>query len=308
MSPAPTGPARSGSEAEGERVLDRGALAPLLYRLGRTQASGTLELFPPLCSPTRLRVVRGVLATGELDPLGRVAARRLAGIASMQRVRWRLLDDDGGPREPVGREPAGRESAGEPGLCLARWSRTHIESQLDAARARAVVTELAGAPLALVATTAPPALMCDDIDRRILAALASPRPLHELWHMARTSRFRLLSFLYFLRSVGALRVLERPAGRRAATSPGPAPAPTECDRIDEAQRAAEQLLGVPRGASRDALRRAFRRRVRALHPDLHPHASPDQRRHLERALASVSDAYERLLELSDRARGLPRKL
>ena len=44
----------------------------------------------------------------------------------------------------------------------------------------------------------------DESDRRMLAAMAQPRRLDQIWPLARTPRFRLLAFLHFLRTVGAL--------------------------------------------------------------------------------------------------------
>ena len=168
-------------------------------------------------------------------------------------------------------------------------------------------------------------MACDEIDLRIIAAMQAPRLLHEIWRLARTSRFRLLSFLYFLRSVGALHLSDNrpPVSRRARTASGR-------DAIDvgvasgtgqgtderswafdpngDGQRQAERLLGVAPGADRAVIRRAYRRRARALHPDLQPQLSELQRRRLEHALAMVTEAYEQLMAVAPEAPKPARKL
>lgn len=264
--------------------LDRGDLAPFLYHLGQAHATGVLELVPLAGAPAVLRVEHGFVVTGELDPVGRIAARSLAALASARSLRYRLVSS--GRRDAPG-------SRGRP-LHLSAWARSHIEAQLDANRARQLLSELTGPRLRVAAGQTPAAVLCDETDRRILCAMQAPRPLHEIWRLARTSRFRLLSFLYFLRAVGALRLGEpaadAPRAGAAATGAGPARGPR---RVGPEQAA--RLLGVLPGADRDTLRRAYHRRARALHPDLHPGASEEHRRKLERALAAVTAAYELLV-------------
>lgn len=192
----------------GTRPLARGELAPLLYRLGQARVTGVLELFS--ADGTAVETVpihRGCLAG---DPLpARQATRYLARLASMRGLHHRF----GACAVPA---PPGTSSGtgtdiGGPSCHLAVWARTHLEAQLDTGRARRMVEELAGARLAVVHRHVPDASLCDDVDRRILAALEQPRPLHEIWPLSRTSRFRLLAFLHFLHAVGALRVQDRPA-------------------------------------------------------------------------------------------------
>jgi preprotein translocase subunit Sec63 len=120
----------------------------------------------------------------------------------------------------------------------------------------------------------------------MLAALAQPRCLDQIWLLARTPRFRLLAFLHFVRSVGALvqdaaaRVAERGAPVRAA---------------DPHRIAAMRLLGIDDAADLDAVKRAYRRLARALHPDLQPDADDQRRCMLERRFAEVTAAYEALV-------------
>src|SRR5438132_760787 len=76
------------------------------------------------------------------------------------------------------------------------------EAELDGALADAFARELAGARLTVREDLAPEPE--DDADRRVLAAMARPRRLEQIWPLARTPRFRLLAFLHFLRGVGAL--------------------------------------------------------------------------------------------------------
>src|SRR5262249_16289366 len=89
-------------------------------------------------------------------------------------------------------------------LPLASWARAHREQQLGGALAEVLLRQLAGVRLSVREGLAPePA---DEADRRMLAALAQPRRLDQIWSLARTPRFRLLSFIHFLRAVDALAV------------------------------------------------------------------------------------------------------
>lgn len=288
-------------------VLERGDLAPFLYRLGHAQVTGVLDLVPVAGAGEALWLERGCAVTGLADPMGRVTARRLGGLAGMRRLRYSFAAGAGAG--------AGHPEPGGPVLHLSGWARSHLEAQLDAQCARALLDELTGPRLSIAPGGAPPAAVCDEIDLRIVAAMQSPRLLHEIWRLARTSRFRLLSFLYFLRSVRALYLDGRPrasspslraAGRSGSFGPDDVGvaghgdfasghrAPS-FDPQHERQRQAERLLGVAPGADRATIRRAYRRRARALHPDLQPQVSELQRRRLEHALAVVTDAYEQLL-------------
>jgi hypothetical protein len=144
-----------------------------------------------------------------------------------------------------------------------------------------MVQELAGARLALRPELAPELTWCDETDRRILAAMVVPRRLDQIWPLARTARFRLLSFLYFLRAVGALSPL-------GVSAPVVARSPVDGD--------AYRMLGVEAGADRETVKRAYRRLARALHPDLNAEMSEDRRRQLERKLAAINTAYRRLVD------------
>src|SRR5690606_33885675 len=120
----------------------------------------------------------------------------------------------------------------------------------------------------------------DDADRRMLVAMAAPRRLDQIWPLARTPRFRLLAFVHFLRSVGALEV-EGVAAERATPATG--------DRL-----AAARLLGVDATADLETVKRAYRRLARALHPDLQSEVDVHRRRVLERRFAEITAAYEAL--------------
>jgi DnaJ-domain-containing protein 1 len=170
-------------------------------------------------------------------------------------------------------------------VSMAGWARSHLEAQLDAALAEALARDLAGSRLTLRTELAPEPL--DDADRRMLAALAQPRSLEEIWPLARTPRFRLLAFLHFLRAVGALALAQDGAGAVAQSSAGRS-AP------DPRRIAAMLLLGVDGTADLDTVKRAYRRLARALHPDLQPDADDQRRRILERRFAEVTAAYEAL--------------
>jgi hypothetical protein len=296
-------------QGQASGVLERGDLAPFLYRLGHAQVTGVLDLVPVPGTGEALWIERGCVVTGMADPMGRLAGRRLGGLAALRRVRYCF---SAGAHTGAGLPQAG------PALHLSGWARSHLEAQLDAHCARLLLEELTGPRLSIAPGCAPPTSVCDEIDLRIVAAMQAPRPLHEIWRLARTSRFRLLSFLYFLRSVRALQF----SGPSAAVSPAGTGAftPSEIgvagqpdhayqtyaayhsgqraptlDAQQDGQRQAERLLGVAPGADRATIRRAYRRRARALHPDLQPQLSELQRRRLEHALAVVTEAYEQLL-------------
>lgn len=298
-------------------LLERGALAPFLYRLGHAQVTGVLDLLPNAGAAEALWIERGSVVTGVSDPLGRVTSRRLAGLAASRRIRFCFA---AGAHTGTGAPPPGGQA-----LHLSVWARSHLEAQLDAQCARVLLDELTGPLLAIAPGAAPPAVACDEIDLRIIAAMQAPRRLHEIWRLARTSRFRLLSFLYFLRSVGGLHLIGNrpPAPQRARTSPGREAVDIGVaggtgqggderiwafDPHGDGQRHAERLLGVAPGADRAAIRRAYRRRARALHPDLQPQLSELQRRRLEHALAVVTEAYEQLMAAAPEAPKPARKL
>jgi len=249
--------------------LRRGEFVRLAYRLGRSRATGVL------CVEHRgerqlLVLRRGFLMTAVVDPLGRRASQSLARIAAFIGARYHF--DGGTAAYPPG--------AVQRQFAIGAWARRHLEAQLDAGRARALVTSLAGVRLSVRSELAPDVAWCDETDLRILAAMKQPRRLDQLWTMARTPRFRLLSFLHFLRETEAL------------NQDGVAAVP----RLPRARHDsdAHRLLGVGEDADRQVVKRAYRRLARALHPDLHPDANDARRRSLERKLALVTDAYREL--------------
>jgi DnaJ-domain-containing protein 1 len=242
----------------------------LLYRLGRQAGSGVLTLAPPSSRAEVYVLRRGAAVCGEGEPARRALAARLVRSVAEPSV---IASFDGG----VTAYPPGAVHQ----VGLAGWVRAHLEAQLDAALAERLVRELAGARLALRAELVPEPL--DEADRRMLAALAEPRRLDEIWPLARVPRFRLLAFLHFARSIGGLA-----AGPVAAPVPGPRTA------IDPRRRAALRLLEIDDGADAETVKRAYRRLARALHPDLQPEADDQRRRSLERRFAEVTAAYEAL--------------
>lgn len=260
---------RGAPEPDLRRTLRRGELVALAYRLGRQAASGVLTLTAPAGRPDVFVLRRGAAVCGDGELAKRSVAARLARAAA----------------EPsLAATFAGGVAACPPGaahqVSLAGWVRSHAEAQLDGARAELLVRELSGCRLSVRAGLAPEAL--DDADRRMLAAMAQPRRLDQIWPLARAPRFRLLAFLHFLRAAGALAV----EGVVAGSAPVRA--------IDPRRALALRVLGVDDGADADAVKRAYRRLARALHPDLQPDADDQRRRALERRFAEVTAAYESL--------------
>lgn len=255
----------------GAEALERGEFPCLAYRLGRQRATGVLTIGTAPDRRTEVLVLRrGQLMAEVTDALGRQTRRRLAYIASLAGAYY-TFDSDA--------ETAPADAVARP-FSLAGWARSHFEAQLDTQGAQVLVEEFTGVRMVVVAEHAPDASLCDATDRRILDALKTPMRLDQVWHQARTPRFRLLAFLYFLRCVGALELVSAVATRREPLS------------LEEARR----ILGVSEDADADAVKRAYRRLARALHPDLHPHASDDHRRALERRLAAVTSAYAQLTQ------------
>lgn len=276
------------------RELARGELVRLIYRLGRHGASGVLTIRAARASsagprPEVFVLRRGCALAPERaedragapagEPARRAVGARLARLAGLPEL---ALVFEGGVTAVI---PPGAS----PGVSLAAWARAHLEQQLDGSLAEALVRRLAGARLILRPELAPePA---DEADRRMLAAMAQPRRLDQIWPLARTPRFRLLAFVHFLCAVDALEgvgVAAEPAGpavpRRA---PG-------VDPGDPRRRAALRTLGIDGAADLDDVKRAYRRLARALHPDLQPDADAERRRLLERRFAEVTAAYEAL--------------
>ena len=257
--------------------LERGELARLAYRLGRAQATGVLTIHLPRSRPEVLILRRGQLITTETDTTGRLAGARLSRLAALDGASWSF--DGGTAAYPPG--ATGRQ------VSLATWARTHLESQVDAARAERLLVELAGVRLAIRPDMAPEPF--DETDRRILDAMSQPRRIDQIWPLARTPRFRLIAFLHFVRSVGALTIVG--IGADTSAPPRMARGTTPPDPRTIAMR----LLGLDTSdLSREAVKRAYRRMARALHPDLQPGVSDTRRRELEAKFAEVTAAYESL--------------
>jgi DnaJ-domain-containing protein 1 len=261
--------------------VGRADLVKLLYRLGRQRASGVLTVSGGGARDEVFVLRRGAI----LCPHAELAQRTLTGRLA------RLVAIDGTPASGaqvhangVAAIFAGGVTAAPPGpqqqLFLAEWARAHLEQQLDRALGESLLFELAGARLTLRPELAPEPQ--DDADRRLLAAMAQPRRLDQIWPLARTPRFRLLAFVHFLRSVDALEVEGVGAPRVPSV-------------LDVRRRAAMRVLGVPADAGVDQVKRAYRRLARTLHPDLQPELDAERRRWLERRFAEVTAAYETLV-------------
>ncbi len=253
------------------RTLERGELVRLIYRLGRQTASGVLTLS---CGSSRGEVFvlrRGAVIVAEGELAKRALTARLSRLVALDRVT--ALFEGGITTYPPGAQQQ---------LPLAGWARGHLEHQLDGVLAEILVRELAGIRVSVRAEIAPAPL--DEADRRMLAAMAQPRRLDQIWPLARTPRFRLLAFLHFLRAVGALAV-EGVVAEKSAPNRSVDP------RLDAARR----VLGVDLDADREDVKRAYRRLARSLHPDLQPDADADHRRSLERKFAEITAAYEALI-------------
>jgi DnaJ-domain-containing protein 1 len=258
------------------RTLGRGELVRLLYRLGRSAASGVLTV-TPIGSPRGEIFVlrRGAVMIGEGELARRTMVARLARLVAQHAM---TVVFEGG----VTAYPPGAQHQ----LPLATWSRAHLENQLDASLADDLVCELAGIRILVRSELIPELATCDEADRRMLSAMMQPRRLDQIWPLARTPRFRLLAFLHFLRSVDAIHVEGVVAERMPLRRPG---AP------DPALDAARRMLGVGASADLETVKRAYRKLARSLHPDLQPDADLERRRVLERRFAEVTAAYEALL-------------
>ncbi len=256
--------------------IGRGELVRIAYRLGRHAASGVLTI-TGLDGKRELFVLRrGAAIAGDGELAKKTLVARLARLAAEAALD---LVFEGG----VSAYPPGTANH----VSLTAWARSHLEAQLDSARAELLVRQLAGMRLQLRPELAPePA---DEADRRMLAAMAHPRRLDQIWPLARTPRFRLLGFLYFLRGVDALEVEGIVAERSA---------PTRIAPIDPRRAAALRTLGVETTADPETVKRAYRRLARALHPDLQPNIDDARRRTLERRFAEVTAAYEAVSDQS----------
>ncbi|MEO6771988.1 MAG: J domain-containing protein [Kofleriaceae bacterium] len=292
------------------RELGRGELVRLLYRLGRQQASGVLTIralpsgaMPPPPPGSRERTSvgphpsspfgppreagphvrgevfvlrRGAVVIGDGELAKRTFSARLGRLVALERCRATF---EGG----IAAYPPGAAHQ----VALASWARTHLEAQLDNSLAERLVRDLAGIRLSVREDLAPEAQSCDEADRRILAAMAQPRRLDQIWPLARTPRFRMLAFLWFLRAIDAL-VVEGVVAERS----GPNAVPRA---IDPQRSAAARTLGLADHADVEQIKRAYRRLARSLHPDLQPEVEGDRRRTLEARFAEVTAAYEALI-------------
>jgi len=253
------------------RLLARGELVRLLYRLGHQSASGVLTVTARASRAEVFVLRRGQVMVAEGELAKKALTARLVRLASLDEL---AVVFEGG----VTAYPPGATNQ----ISLTAWTRTHLESQLDSMLAEAMVRELAGVRLSLRTELAP--IANDEADRRMLAAMAIPRRLDQIWPLARTPRFRLLAFLHFLRGVDALEgigvVAERSGPHRI---------------VDRRRQAALEMLGIEEGSDLETVKRAYRRMARTLHPDLQPDADALQKRSLERRFAEVTAAYEALL-------------
>jgi DnaJ-domain-containing protein 1 len=261
------------SEAPGNlrKRLARGELLRLLYRLGHASASGVLTLSARATRAEVFVLRRGHVMVGEGELAKKALVARLARLATLDDLHCAF---EGG----VTAYPPGATNQ----ISLTGWTRQHLESQLDGMLAEVMVKELAGVRLSLRTELAPVA--GDEADRRMLAAMAIPRRLDQIWPLARTPRFRLLAFLHFLRGVDALEglgvVAERSAPHRI---------------VDHRRARALELLGNEEGSDLETVKRAYRRLARSLHPDLQPEVDGLERKTLERRFAEVTAAYEALI-------------
>jgi len=287
---------RGPAEASLRSTLGRGELVRLVYRLGRHAASGVLTLAAPtsrLDTRTEMRPEMRTEARPEVFVLRRGGALCAEGELGRRAVSARVARAAAEPslnarfESGVAAYPPGAVNQ----LSLAGWARSHIEGRFDGALAETLVRELDGRRLALRPELAPdPA---DDADRRMLAAMAQPRRLDQIWPIARTPRYHMLAFLHMLRSLGALDV-EPPtqsSDARASTSG----VSTRARSADVRRAAAMRVLGLDGNVDADDVKRAYRRLARTLHPDLQPGADDQRRRLLERRFAELTAAYEALV-------------
>jgi hypothetical protein len=251
-----------------------GELPSYWFGLGRTLASGVLSIDDPRGRRDVIVMRRGsvvvALATTHL------AGVRLARLVNTNHNSELNIEFDGGT---IAYPPGHRVQQ----LDLAGWVRQHLEAQVDGVLADRLTRQFAGTRLLL----RPEALRgcnLDEADRRMVAAMAIPRRLDQIWPLARTPRFRLLAFLHFANNVGALDhsgvVTERSAPHQIAHAP---------QRLHAAR-----TLGVAETADASTIKRAYHRLVRAVHPDLQPLVPAHVRAQLEAQLRTLTVAYQQL--------------
>lgn len=252
--------------------LERGDFVRFCYRLGVSQSTGVLSLVIDDGKSDLLILRRGRLFTRDFHDAGRKTRSRMERLSS---VGCYAHFDSGLAAYPP--------SLGQP-FALTTWTRSHLEAQLDSARAQDLVRELAGARLSLVSEALPAAADLDSTDQRILDAMDRPRRFDQIWPLARAPRFRLLCFVHFLRSVGAI----EETGVAARRSP-PIGSPAR-------QAEAMRTLGLSGLADREEVKRAYRKLARQLHPDLNGGHDATLRRLYEQRLANVNSAYRELMQ------------
>lgn len=252
--------------------LDRGDFVRLCYRLGRSKATGVLSLALDNGKDELVILRRGLVFTRDSDPQGRKTRLRLEQLSSLG---CHAHFDRGLAAYPP--------SMGQP-FVLTTWARSHLESQLDSARAQDLVRELAGVRLVLAEEHVPDASELDATDQRMIDAMQSPRRLDQIWPLACAPRFRLLCFVHFLRSVGAI----NESGVASQSRP-PIGSPAR-------QQEAMNTLGLEASASHEDVKRAYRKLARELHPDLNGAHDHGLKRMYEQRLASVNSAYRELMQ------------
>ncbi|MCP4449617.1 MAG: hypothetical protein GY811_30450, partial [Myxococcales bacterium] len=166
--------------------LERGEFVLLCFRLGQSKSTGVLTLELDQGKSELLVLRRGQVFTRNSDALGRQTKRQLETLA----VAGCYAHFDAGLA-------AYPPSLGRP-FSLADWARSHLESQLDSARAQELVRELAGVRLMANPDKLPDAGSLDATDLRIIETMRMPRRLDQIWPLTRTPRFRLLCFIHFL--------------------------------------------------------------------------------------------------------------
>ncbi len=249
----------------------------MLYRLGHGDATGVITIHARLARAEIFVLRRGAAIVGDGELARKALISRLTRLAAQDSH----VVFEGGV---AGVMPVGPMY----GVSLPGWARNHLEAQLDGSLAEILVRDLAGMRLVVRPDLAPSPV--DEADRRMLVAMAHPRRLDQIWPLARTPRFRLLAFVHFLQSVGALDVegvaADRtpPAGTRTPIRPA----------ADVRRLAAYRLLGIDEEADLETVKRAYRRLARALHPDLQPDVDAARKRVLEHRFAEITAAYEAL--------------
>jgi hypothetical protein len=212
--------------------LERGDFVRLCYRLVCRKATGVLSLAIDDGSSELLILRRGRLFTRDTEDSSRKTRLRMERLSSTGCC---AHFDSGLAAYPP--------SIGQP-FALTTWARSHLEAQLDSPRAQDLVRELTGARLSLNSDFLPDPGEMDSTDQRILEAMKRPRRLDQIWPLARAPRFRLLCFVHFLRSVGAV----EESGVAARRSP-PIGSPAR-------QAEAMRTLGLSGLANRQEVKRA----------------------------------------------------